>query len=190
MLRSFLLFLLPVPFVHGEKRDGNGITWLHPGGGTGRLGDDDLLKEGGGLTEALGSSHQGIFVFDADGTVIASEAQGGDDLLPGFGTVAVAAGAEEPGTLFFLGVRLGVQNSDDARVHVVDFAVLGVNVEDRVAEHANGVGRVDALPPQVAGIEVDADLWAAGDTQFPSRFGIVDQKAGMGLQRHADLGRC
>ena len=62
--------------------------------------------------------------------------------------------------------------------------VLGVHVEDRVAERANRGRHVDALPEEMTRIEIDAEVRPGRLPQLQRRLDVVDDEAGMRLERH------
>ena len=67
--------------------------------------------------------------------------------------------------------------------------VLAVHERDRVAERRRGRDRVDPLPPEVARVEVDADVVARDRAEQPVRLGVVDRRAGMELEADDDVRR-
>ena len=50
---------------------------------------------------------------------------------------------------------------------------------------AMAVGDVDALPPEMAGVEVDAEGGMRGGAELEQGFGVVDAEAGVGFERDA-----
>ena len=76
------------------------------------------------------------------------------------------------------------------QIAVVDLGVLGVDVKDGVAQHADGGDGVDALPEHVAGVEVAADRGAGDGAQAEHGFRAVDDEARMHLDGdlHAMIG--
>ena len=58
------------------------------------------------------------------------------------------------------------------RLAGVDLGVLGVHVENGIAQHADGFDRIDALPEHVAGIVVAADARPAMERSFSSVSGL------------------
>ena len=69
----------------------------------------------------------------------------------------------------------------------VDMGVLGVDVEDGVAEHADGLDRIDALPEHVAGIVVASHGGARDRAQLEQGLRAVGDEAGVHLD--GDLAR-
>ena len=122
-------------------------------------------------------------MLDGDGVVVADHAQRAHHVLPNLVVVTVAHGAEDPGAVDFVAVVLGVQHAVGLGVDLVDLGVLGVEEVDGLAQVADGVDRVNALPEQMRGIEVRADEGAYGLAQTKQRFGVVDAEARVHFQR-------
>ena len=129
-------------------------------------------------------------MLDGEHVVVAEHAQRGDEFLPPLGAVAVAAGAEDPAAVGFVGVGLGVEHAGARQVGRVDLRVLGVDVEDGVLEHADGGDGIDVLPEHVAGIEIAADAGPGDGAQLEHGLRAVDDEAGMHLDGdlHAVVG--
>ena len=82
----------------------------------GGFSDDDVLEELDGAGEAFVDAHQGVFVLDGDGAVVAGEAQLADQCAPELLAMAVADRAEDPGAVDLVGVWLGVENAVDGDI--------------------------------------------------------------------------
>ncbi len=122
-------------------------------------------------------------MLDADGAVVADHAQGREEVVPPREVVAVAAGPENPRAVELVAVVLGVEHAVDFGVLFVHLCIFGVDMEDRfAAERAHGFDWIDALPEEVAGVEIRAEVLAAGIAQPQERFGVVDHEPGMGLE--------
>ena len=98
----------------------------------------------------------------------------------------IAAGAKNPGTVAFVGIRLRVEHASERQVAVVHLRILGVNVQDRIAQNPDGGNRVDALPEHVARVVITANRRTRDGPQFQHSFGIVDQESGMHLNGDSD----
>lgn len=118
----------------------------------------------------------------ADGVVVADHAQVGDHVLPICVVVAVADGAEYPRAVDLVRIGLSVEHAVDGGVIFVYFRVLGVEMEDSVAERSYAGDGIHALPNEVARIEVCAELGADGLAYFEHTLGVVDAEAGMKLE--------
>src|SRR5690242_15277279 len=94
---------------------------------------DDAVEETCRLGQSLFRRQQAVLVLDGEHVVVAEHAQRGGELLPPLLAVAVAAGAEDPGAVALVGIRLGIEHAGEGQVAVVDLGVLGVHVEDGVA---------------------------------------------------------
>ena len=104
-----------------------------PPWGAGRIADNQVVKEIGGLGEAFLGRHQRILMLNGEHIVVAVHAQRADEFLPPLGAVTVAAGAENPGTMLFVGVQLHIKHAGAGQVDGIDLRILGVDVENRIA---------------------------------------------------------
>src|ERR1039458_4735774 len=84
---------------------------LDPPGRARLLPDHDSIEERGRFREAFLGRHQAVLVFDGEHVIVAEHAQRADEFLPPLGVVAVAAGAEDPGTIALVGITLGIQHA-------------------------------------------------------------------------------
>ena len=123
-------------------------------------------------------------MLDADGVVIADQPQLGNNSLPEVHTVTVTHSTEDPGTVQFLAVVLGIQHTVHGGVDGIHIGILGVEVEDStgLAQFTDDSAQIHALPDQMAGIQVCADLRTAGLSQPQQRLGVVHAEAGVQLQ--------
>ena len=109
--------------------------------------------------------------------------------------MAVADRPEDPTAVEFVAVVLGVQHTVDLRVPLVDQTVLGVDMLEvgartlaLLAQPADGRDRVDALPEQMAGVEIRADaVRARGLAQLHQGLGVVDQEVRVHLEADIDV---
>src|SRR5690606_14586392 len=108
---------------------------------------------------ALVAVHAAVFPFDGQGAGVADVVQRADDFLEVH--AAAAQGTEVPAATRVAEVEVARK---DARAAVeLDDGVLHVDVVDAVAEAADELDRIDALPEQVARVEVEAELLAAAE---------------------------
>jgi hypothetical protein len=128
---------------------------------------------GGGL-QSFDPAERFVLVLDVHGHIRIDAGQGGDEPVPEVLIVAFAEGDEVPGRVLRPGAdrRPAADVRDpvpgEARVTVVedpvdlrgvvDAHVLGRGVDDELAEVVDGGDRVDALPEQVGGIHLRADV--------------------------------
>ena len=106
--------------------------------------NNEILEEVYCLAETLVDGHQAVLMLDGDGIVIAHHAQRAHHVLPDLIVVAVAHRTEDPGTMDFVAVMLGVQHALGLGVDLVDLGVLGVEEVDGVARAAGrGPGGAD-----------------------------------------------
>ena len=81
-------------------------------------------------------------MLDADSVVIADHAQVRDHILPICVVVAVADGAEYPRAVNLVRIGLSVEHAVDGGVIFVYLRVLGVEMEDSVAERSYAQGKI------------------------------------------------
>src|SRR5258706_6797936 len=93
--------------------------------------------------------------------------------------MAIAAGAENPGAVALVGIFLSVEHAGLRKIRFVNLRVLGMHVEDRVAQNADGLDGVDGLPEHVAGIVVASDGFARDGAEPQHRLGAIDDEARM-----------
>src|SRR5439155_26958745 len=94
--------------------------------------------------------------------VIPVHAHRGDEFRPPLSTVSVTAGAEDPGAILLVGIKLSVEHARRRQVAAVNLRVFCVYMENRIAEHPYRRDRVDALPEHVAGVVIATES-LAGD---------------------------
>src|SRR5579864_3130205 len=95
--------------------------------------------------------------------------------------MAIAAGAEDPRAVAFVSIRLGVEDAGAHHVGWVQLRILGMHVEDGVAQHADRNYRVDTLPEEMARIEVASYVLSRDCAQPEHRLRTVDNEARMHL---------
>lgn len=78
--------------------------------------------------------------------------------------MAIANASEDPASVENIAVALGVKVAVSTAVVGVDFGVLGMNVEKGAlgTKFSNGHDWVDALPPEMAWVEVGSDPFSIG----------------------------
>ncbi len=141
--------------------------------------DHDFIQELRRFREPFVGRHQRVFVLDGEHVIVAVHAQSRDEFLPPAIWMAVAAGAEDPGAVLLVGILLGVEHAGLRQVVIVDLRVFGVDVEDGIAQDADRLDGVDALPEHVARIVVAADAIARDGAQLQHRLRAVDDEPGM-----------
>ncbi len=115
-------------------------------------------------------------MLDGEYVIVTHHLQRGDEVAPEIRVVAVAHGAENPGAVSLIAVRLSVEHTVDLDVDLVQARVLGVDVEHRFSQPAHRPARIDPLPEHVAGIEVAADGRPCRLAQPQHSFGIIDHE--------------
>src|SRR5205809_3627697 len=143
-----------------------------------RLRQNDPRKQIDRGAQAFVHRGEGVLVLDAHDVVVTGETQRADDALPFELVVAPADGAEQPRPLRHPAVRLGVDDAVDGDVLPIERDVLRVHVKDRVAERADRRRHVDALPEEVARIEVDAEAGPHRLAQLQRALHVVHDEAG------------
>src|ERR1035441_2273605 len=98
--------------------------------------------------------------------------------------MSVSAGAENPPAVPLVGVKLSIEYTGHRQVARIKLCVLGMHMEDGVAEEANRRDRIDPLPEQVAGIEVAPHAGARDRAQLKHGFGAIDKKSRMRSEEH------
>src|SRR3954451_11699287 len=139
---------------------------------TGGLAQHDAVEQVDGTLEAFVARGEDVLVLDAQRAVVTGHPQRGDDVAPRAFAVAVADRPERPGPVGDAVVGLGVQDAVATDVLRVDGGVLGVGVDDGAGQLADGRDRVDALPHEMAGVEVRADPLAGRLAQPQERLGV------------------
>lgn len=121
-------------------------------------------------------------MLDADSVVIADHAQVRDHILPICEVVAVADGAEYPRAVDLVRIGLGVKHAVDGGVIFVYLRVLGVEMEDSVAERSDAGNGIHALPDEVARVKVRAEFGTDCLAYLEHALGVVDAEARMKLE--------
>src|SRR2546421_1672116 len=164
-----------------------------PGLSEWRLAWHDLTQEGDAFAKAFVDREKGVLMLDRERALIARQTERRQDALPLDLAMSVADRPENPGAEPDLVQRRRVQNAVASRVDRVDGGVLGVDVVESAGPTQLGYRNrnIDALPEEVAGIEVGADRIPAGLAQAQQRGRVVDDEAWMHLKTKADaaLGR-
>src|SRR5580658_8023467 len=121
------------------------------------LTNHDAVEKAGGLGQTLLRREQAVFMFDRQRGIVAEHPQRRDKLAPPLGPVTVAASTENPAAVALMSVRFRIEHASAWKVGWVNLRVLGMDVEDGASKYANGGDRIDALPEEMAGIEVATD---------------------------------
>ena len=126
---------------------------LRPRYGSGLiLGHNDGREDGDRLAETLVNGHDAVLVLDGDSSVVAAEAEVGDNVSPVALVVTEANCAEYPRAVKLVAIMLGVENAVLRGIVLVDLGILRVEVIDRALELADSCNGVDALPEKVGHI--------------------------------------
>src|SRR5690606_11179053 len=154
-------------------------------GGGGRFHLVEGSDEFQGLGGALEAVHAGVLPFDGDRSAVADGVEGAEAVLPG--DVAAAGGDEVPAAPQ-VGPRKVGREAPAAAVAGADLGVLAVDVVDAVAEVEQEADRVEVLPDEVGGVEVEAERGPVPDRlQRPhGRPVVVGDLAGVDLVREPD----
>src|SRR4051794_16966935 len=147
-------------------------------------GEVFLLDEGAGFAGAEFAVHAAVFPFDGERPLIADAVELADDLLE---VDAAASGAAEiPAAAVIAEVEMAGEDASAAVER--DDGVLHVHVIDAIRKGAKEFDRVDALPVQVTGVEVEAELGTVVEG-FQGPFGRVNVEgdlSGMDFQGELD----
>src|SRR5207245_6189296 len=148
-----------------------------------RLLQEHALEELDCLAETFGGGGEAVLVLDAEGAVVAGDSERADEIAPELLVLAVADAAERPRPLVVAGVVLRVEDAVEGDVRPIEIDVLRVDVEERVgaAERAHCLKRIDALPEEVARVEVRTQLRPGRGAQPQQGLGVVDEEARMRL---------
>jgi hypothetical protein len=146
-------------------------------------------------SKALVDAHVRVLVLNAEHVVVAVSAQHAHERPPEARVMAPAAGAERPRAMLQVGVWARVVVAVHAALVRVELGVLGMHVKEqsRLAKLARSKHRVDALPEEVARVEVGAEhrraLQAArllrALAHANERVRVVDREPRVRLPRHA-----
>ena len=79
-------------------------------------------------------------------------------------------------------IGLGVKHAVDGGVVLVDFSILGMEVEYRIAERSDAGNGIHALPDKMARVEVRAELGTDCLAYLEHALGVVDAEARMKLE--------
>jgi len=134
-----------------------------------------LLDEGAGFAGAKFAVHAAVFPFDGEGALVADAVQLADDL---FEVDAAAAGAAEiPPATIVAEVEVAGENAGAAVER--DDGVFDVHVIDAVGEGPQEFDGVDALPVEMAGVEIEAKFGAVVE-RFERPLSGVDIESNLG----------
>src|SRR5579864_4388692 len=92
----------------------------------------DLVEKVCCLRQTFTGREQAVFMLDRYNVVVAEHAECGDELAPKLNSMAIAAGAEDPRAVAFVGVRFGVKDAGAHHVCWVQLGTLCMHVKDRV----------------------------------------------------------
>lgn len=131
-------------------------------------------------------------MLDADDVVVADGAKDGDELLPPFDAVTITDRAEHPGTVEEVAVGFGIEVAVELAGFRFDASVFGVDVEECAFDSklADGSEGVNALPPEVRGVEICADagaVGAGGVAEFEQGVVVIDDEAGVHFDAEVDV---
>src|SRR5579872_5886507 len=155
------------------------ITRLNPPWRRGLLFNYNPVQKSDRLPQAFLRREDGVLVLDRQDVIVPEHAQRGNELFPPLGAVAVAAGAEDPGPILLVGIELGIEHARRRQVSAVDLGILGVDVENSVAQDTDGGDGVDALPEHVARVVIAAERFTGDRAQPEQRLRAVGNEAGM-----------
>src|SRR5688572_3791355 len=142
-----------------------------------------------GLAGAKFALHAAVFPFDRERSLVVNLVECPDDLLKI--DRASPRAAEVPAAARIAEVDVAGQNSRAAVKR--DDRVLDVHVVDAVGERPDELDRIDPLPMEVAGVEVEAEFLAMAK-RFKGPLRRVDVKRNLGRmdlqgELHAALGK-
>ena len=140
---------------------------------------NDRSENRDSLAKSLVNGHDAVLVLDGDSSVVAAEAEVGDNVSPVRLVVTESDCAEYPRAVKLVAVMLGIENTVLCGVVLVDLGILRVEVIDRALELADSGNGIDALPQQMGGVEVCADNGTYSRAEAEECFGIVYAEAGM-----------
>ena len=95
------------------------------------LGHYDGGEDGDRLAKSLVNCHDAILVLDGDRSVVAAEAEVGDNISPIRLVITESNGAEYPRAVELVAVMLGIKNAVLCGVVLIDLGILRVEVIDR-----------------------------------------------------------
>src|SRR5712691_7813719 len=115
-----------------------------------------------------------VLVLDGDGVLMARAVQGLDEGRPVADRMARADGAEVPRHGAGLARPAEVEAPGHRHACLVDERVLAVGPPDAARQLPDDLDRIHALPPEVAGVEVNHHVVPGYLAQEVERFGVVD----------------
>ena len=119
-------------------------------------GEVDVLGELAGFAGAHFAVHAHVFPFDGEGAGVTDVVEGADDFFEADATAADAA--EVPAATLI--AEREVTGQDAGATVEGDRGVFHVSMIDAIGEVTDELNRIDALPDEVAGVEVEAELFA------------------------------
>ena len=193
LLRLFI-WLMPA-MVPSERSSGVAtVAAMICGLAPGRLACTVMVGKsicGNGATDSFGGAveavHAGVLPLDGDRSGVADVLQRAEGVLPG--DVPVAGGDEVPAAARVTPRQMGAQDAVAAVEH--PDRLLDVHVEDAVGIGVDEIDRVDHLPVEMAGVEVDAhrrvvDVLEALNLTDDVRDGILCHSGRAPVPREAD----
>src|SRR5438105_1838503 len=99
-------------------------------------------------------------MLNREHVVVAEHAKGRDKFTPPSGVMPISHCAEDPRAVAFIGVFLRIEYTGHGKVSIVDLSILGVHVENSIAQYSNRRDWIDTLPEHVTGIIVHTDGFA------------------------------
>ena len=135
----------------------------------------ELTGEFAGVVRAENAIHSAIFPFDGKRSRVTDLIEGADDRFEvDFAVTGTAEVPAAPGI-----AEVEVRSQDAAFAVERDGGVLDMAMVDAVGESAEEFDGIDALPVEVARVEVETEFLAAAD-RFEGAFGGVEVKGDLG----------
>src|ERR1035438_2441716 len=130
-------------------------------------------------------------MLDREHIIVSKHPQRRYKLAPPFRAMTIADGPENPRAMAVVRIRFSIENAHRWKIALEDLRVFRVDMENRIAQHANSGDRIDSLPKHVTRVVIAPDRLARDRPQSQHRFRVVSHKAGMHFDRdlHAMIGR-
>lgn len=127
--------------------------------------------------QAVQAAH--IFVLDADGSIVSYFSKFRENILPMLCIVSIPDSSENPGTMRFVAVMLGIQNTIDRRIITINAHILCMHMINHAFKSTNDRYWIHALPEQMARIKVDTNLRADCISQTFKGIHVINAKSRM-----------
>src|ERR1041385_4205945 len=128
-------------------------------------------------------------MLDGNDIVIAGLAHRAQQIGPGRGFAALPNGGEMPGRFGSVARRSEMQNAMPADTLLVQDRVLAMHPADAIANILDDGHGIDALPPEVTGVEIDPDIAPGISGQRLESGGVEHGDARMHLEADHQLRR-